>query len=89
MLPCACSRLTDVCSEVLACDLVGKSALRLVRFARSDSDAARPPGVVDLGSSGRRVRPELCKDEGSRNLKPRVQIERKSRVYNVSLQCNI
>ena len=48
------SRLTGVCSEVLACELRVKSAVRLVPFARFSSDGLRapPPSVPSSTSLG-------------------------------------
>ena len=52
-MPCACSRLTGARFEVPACGLVVKSAVRLVRFARFNSVALRPPAPSIFSRSDR------------------------------------
>jgi hypothetical protein len=52
-LHCACSSLTGARFEVPACGLVVKSAVRLVRFARFNSVALRPPAPSIFSRSDR------------------------------------
>jgi hypothetical protein len=78
-LHCACSRLTDVCSELCTGELRVKKAVRLVPFARYSSDGLRapPPSVPTSTSLG--YRPGLGKEARSRNPKAIRGIEAKTR----------
>ena len=78
-LHCACSRLTDVCSELCTGELRVKNAQRLVPFARYSSDGLRapPPSVPTSTSLG--YRPGLGKEARSRNPKAIRGIEAKTR----------